>query len=107
MAFGVDWHGRKKLSAGVGIDRNKVTGLTPISDVPLYTDSQARPLVLAKALLNSRQWYNLGTESSDPSDQGPGQLAYAAKHDAAGTSTKFLGEFWIRYSVTLQGSTTV
>lgn len=103
MAMGVDWYGRKKLTAITTIKRSNVTGLTPVVDVPLYTDSQGKPLVLPKGLLQSRQWYGLGAEASEDLDKGPGNLVYAAKHDQT-TGAKFLGEIWIRYNVTLQGS---
>lgn len=107
MAFGVDWAGAKKLSSVSVIDRSKVVGLTPLCDVPLYTDSQNRPLVLPRQYLNSRQWYSLsGGKTTAEEDLGLGNLAYSAYHDAV-TSSKFLGEFWIRYRVTLQGSTEV
>lgn len=107
MAFGIDWAGAKKLSALSVIDRSKVVGLTPLCDVPLYTDSQNRPLVLPKQYLNSRQWYSLGGgKNSAEEDLGPGNLAFSAYHDAV-TASKFLGEFWVRYRVTLQGSTEV
>lgn len=107
IAFGIDWASEKKLSDTTKPDRSKVVGLTPLSDVPLYSDSQNRPLVLPKQYLNSRQWYSLSkTSSSTAQELGLGALAYSAYHDAV-TSSKFLGEFWIRYRVTLQGSTQV
>lgn len=102
MAFGVDWHGRNKLSDLKAIDRAKVTGLTPVSDVPLYTDSAMKPLVLPKNLLQSRQWYSMAGTNLPDAELGPGQIVYAAKHDTA--TSKFLGELWIRYRVVMQGS---
>lgn len=103
IAFGIDWHGRKKLAGVDTFTRAQVTGLTPVCDVPVYTDSVNKPLVLPKNLLNSRQWYALGVAAEV--DAGPGQLAYAAKHDS--TTSKFLGELWITYSLTMQGSTSI
>lgn len=102
IAFGVDWTGRNKLS-GVGLDRNKVLGLTPLCDVPVWTDSSNRPLVLPRAEIQSRAWYGLGGEMAEI-DAGPGNLAYSAYHDEV-TAGKFLGEFWIRYRIRLQGTT--
>lgn len=101
IAFGVDWTGRSKLS-GVGIDRKKVTGLTPLCDVPVWTDSTNRPLSLPKGELQTRPWYGLGDVTEI--DAGPGNLAFSVYHDTV-TSEKFLGEFWIRYRVLLQGTT--
>lgn len=102
IAFGVDWTGRNKLSTSVGLDRNKVTGLTPLCDVPVWTDSTNRPLNLPRKELQTRPWYGLGTDVPEM-DSGPGQLAFSVMHDNA--SNKFLGEFWIRYRVRLQGTT--
>lgn len=101
IAFGVDWTGRSKLS-GVAIDRKKVTGLTPLCDVPVWTDSTNRPLTLPVSELQTRPWYGLGSQTEI--DAGPGNLAYSVYHDTV-SGEKFLGEFWIRYRVKLQGTT--
>lgn len=103
MAFGVDWTGRKKLA--LEVDRSKVLALTPLSDVPVWSDSTRQPLVLPKKYLSSRPWYGLAT-GSDEIDTTPGQLAYACKHDST-SGEKFLGEFWISYKVTLQGTNAI
>lgn len=101
IAFGVDWTGRAKLS-GFELDRSKVLGLTPLCDVPVWTDSTNKPLVLPRSDLSTRSWYGLG--EVDDMDSGPGNLVYSAYHDQV-TSGKFLGEFWIRYKARLQGTT--
>jgi hypothetical protein len=85
-------------------DRAQVSALYPVNDHPIWQSSSLR---VAKDLLMSRKWYATqsitGEASFDSFDYGPGTLEVGATHDSS-TSAKVLGEFWVSYSVTLDGS---
>lgn len=88
--------------------RAEVSGLYPVCDHPVWQKSN---LPVAKSLLMSRNWYATPTSSSgaappgtaaDPVDLAPGSLLIGVS--AVSPAAPLVGELWIHYSVTLDGT---
>ena len=85
--------------------RATVSALYPVNDHPVW---QGATLVVNKDLLMSRKWYATKSTSGvasnvDNLDLCPGTFLYGIDHDAD-VKANFYGEFWITYSVTLDGT---
>jgi hypothetical protein len=83
-------------------DRIGVTSLTPVNDHPVWQSGQSTPLVVPSNMLMTRTWYQLNG-SSDSFDQAVGTFYCALTHDSA-TAAESRGEFWIRYTVEMEGT---
>jgi len=85
-------------------DRKSISALTPVSDNALWQPSQ---LPIPKRLLMTRTWYATTPSQTasgiDQFDLSPGTLMIGAQSSAP-TSDLFAGEFWVTYSVTLDGT---
>jgi hypothetical protein len=95
-------YGVKLMDADVAKNpssRIEVSALYPVNDHPIWQGSN---LPVAKSLLQSRLWYAT-YGSIDPVEQGPGTLQVGIAHDAL-TADKYVGEFWITYTVTFDGT---
>lgn len=79
--------------------RVAVSALFPVNDHPIW---QGSTLPVAKSLLQSRLWYAT-YGSIDPVEQAPGTLQVGIAHDSL-TADKYVGEFWITYCVTFDGT---
>lgn len=86
--------------------RQVVSSLFPVNDHPVW--QTAAPLVVSKKLLQSRQWYatspsgGLPAAPFDSFDYAPGSLQIGAQ--VFTTADLFLGEIWVSYTATLDGS---
>lgn len=54
-------------------------------------------------MLMSRKWYALNTAQNDPFDQQMGKFYVGVSHDAKAVSES-RGEFWISYTVEMEGT---
>lgn len=88
--------------------RAEVSGLYPVCDHPVWQKSS---LPVARSLLMSRNWYATPTNSggaappgtaADPVDLAPGSLLVGVS--AVSPAAPLVGELWIHYSVTLDGT---
>lgn len=84
--------------------RFDVSALSPVNDHPVWSCSNMR---VARDLLQSRMWYGIQdttviTDVKDLVDVAPGALQYGVESDLA--ENTLVGEFWISYSVTMDGS---
>lgn len=87
-------------------DRLVVSSLFPVNDHPVW--QTAAPLIVNKKLLQSRQWYatsqsgGLPAAPFDAFDYAPGSLQIGVQ---CSTDTDlFLGEIWVSYTATLDGT---
>jgi hypothetical protein len=80
--------------------RVAISALYPVNDHPIW---QGSTLPVAKPLLQSRLWYATYGNSIDTVEQAPGVLQVGISHDAL-AADKYVGEFWITYTVTFDGS---
>lgn len=84
--------------------RAEVSALYPVNDHPVW---QRAVLPVNKELLMSRKWYATPATdnfSGDAVDLAPGSLVVGCQAPATTTSNLFVGEFWVSYSVTLDGN---
>lgn len=85
-------------------DRKTVSALTPCNDNPIWQGSN---FDVPKRLLMTRTWYGTTPVSQasglDLLDLSPGTLMAGAQTSVS-QSALFLGEFWVSYSVTLDGT---
>lgn len=84
-------------------DRNGVTSLTPVNDHPVWQGSSSSPLTIPGEMLMTRKWYELNTSSKDAFDQAVGTFCCGFTHDSE-NQAKSRGEFWIRYTVEMEGT---
>lgn len=81
--------------------RAAVAALTPVKDHAVWQTSQ--PLVVPKEMLMTRQWYVLGDSQTDDFDRAVGCFHAGVSFDSS--PSKFVrGEFWISYTVELEGT---
>lgn len=99
VSYGVDWD----FSTTAELKRPAISGLTPNYSLAAHADSEKSPLVLPSRRIQSRLWYspNSGTEYKD---MGPGKLMWAVDGMSADKSDVTVGELWVAYSVTMQGT---
>lgn len=98
VTIGVDWDG-----ANVPTTRAGVSALSPNRTVPAWQDSESTPMSLPLERLRSRPWYVPQSSASDTTDKYPATIVYALD----GTSAKnkqTVGEIWISYQCTMQGT---
>lgn len=96
VAYGMDWG--LPVSSTLKPDRDQVLACTPVVDNPVWQRSK---FWLPKDQLQSRKWYSLDIDiTKDPLDACPGSILWHTTSRTAGT----LGEIWIEYRVTLQGT---
>jgi len=84
--------------------RAEVSALYPVNDHPVW---QRAVLPVAKDLLMSRKWYATragDAPAADALDLAPGSLIAGVDAPAAADKALFVGEFWVTYSVTLDGN---
>lgn len=96
VTVGVDWDWSATDPARV-----KIAGYTPSQSFSVWTDTQAKPLVLPPGRIQGRAWYTPAT--GDAVDKGPGKLCYGVTGSKP-TSDKVYGELWVRYTVTMEGT---
>lgn len=94
MGFDWDW------SQG-DTDRTTLSGYTPNSTNACWADTEKTPMVLPQNRLQARIWYT--PQTGQWSDKGPGKLHYAASGTSS-ASPQTLGEIWVCYSLTMQGT---
>lgn len=54
-------------------------------------------------MLMSRKWYALNTDKADAFDKGMGKFCVGLTHDGESVA-KSRGEFWISYTVEMEGT---
>lgn len=84
-------------------DRMGVTSLTPVNDHAVWQSGRPTPLVVPQSMLMTRAWYELNGSSTDPFDQAIGTFYCSFTHDVAQTAAS-RGEFWVRYTVEMEGT---
>lgn len=95
IVFGVDWN-----SSLTAVKRESVQALTPVSEVPVW---QSMQLALPADRLMSRKSYSLNSTQMD--ERQPGLFCYHVKCDAT-SAAQTVGDFWLEYTVRLQGTQT-
>lgn len=85
--------------------RADVTNLTPVNDHAVWQSGSSTPLVVPSDMLMSRKWYVLNSTSADAYDKALGSFCCGVSHDSKAT-TSTLGEFWVSYSVEMEGTRT-
>lgn len=99
VSMGVDWD-----NSPTTIDRSKVSSMTPNMTCAAWHDGEKTPLVLPASRLQSRSWYVPNATDAKLIDKGPGALVVAASVSKQTTQVA-IGEVWVHYSVTMQGTT--
>lgn len=84
-------------------DRMGVTSLTPVNDHAVWQSGRATPLVVPQSMLMTRAWYELNGTDTDPFDQAIGTFYCSFTHDNAALPSS-RGEFWVRYTVEMEGT---
>lgn len=84
-------------------DRMGVTSLTPVNDHAVWQSGKNTPLVVPQNMLMTRAWYELNGSNTDPFDQALGTFYCSFTHDVAQTAAS-RGEFWVRYTVEMEGT---
>nr|QXN75441.1 MAG: hypothetical protein [Grapevine-associated sobemo-like virus 1] len=98
VTVGVDWD-----FAGNNLTRQNVSALTPCFTIQVSHDGEGRPLNLPANKLQSRAWYTPYAERTVPLvDKGPGRVHWAVT--SSQPKDTVLGELWVHYSVTMQGT---
>lgn len=97
IALGIDYD----VQTPTTLTRAKVVAQTPSVSVPLWQDTEGRPLIIPPNRLQSRAWYV--STASDTVDTAPATLFFSAS--ASSSSTKMtLGEIWVDYTVMFSGT---
>lgn len=102
---GIITYGFQFNSDGSITTRSNVTDLTPVNDHPVWQSGQMTPLVVPQEMLQTRKWYVLNSTQADTYDKALGTFCVGASHDSA-AAAKTLGEFWVSYSVEMEGTRT-
>lgn len=98
ISYGVAYNNTRSVSS-----RELVTSLTPCNDHPVWQSTGVAPLIIPGDMLMSRKWYSLNSGSDDPFDQQMGKFYVGISHDVA-NSKQSRGEFWISYTVEMEGT---
>lgn len=98
VSYGMDWDFATNPS-----NRESVASLTPSVTCAAWQDTESKALMLPTNRLQSRAWYLPNTDDAKPLDKGPGRLLWGATGKKESTVT-VLGEIWVEYSVTMQGT---
>lgn len=102
-AVGTDYGGMVSVGADFQCTaavktRGDVSAYSPNASFAAWADTQSRPMVVPQAKLRGRGWY-IPSGSGDTVDKYPFSLKWAA---AGGKKT--IGELWVQYTVTMQGT---
>lgn len=97
VAMGIDFDSSR--TAGVG--RSQVVAYTPSMTCACWADTESKPLIIPPPRLQTRNWY---LTSATGFDASPGTLMWAANGESSATADKVLGEIWVEYSITFQGT---
>lgn len=97
ITYGVAYNNQKIL------DRMGVTSLTPVNDHAVWQSGRPTPLVVPQNMLMTRAWYELNGTGTDPFDQAIGTFYCSFTHDKSDASAS-RGEFWVRYTVEMEGT---
>lgn len=84
-------------------DRMGVTSLTPVNDHAVWQSGRPTPLVVPQNMLMTRLWYELNGKDTDPFDQALGTFYCSFTHDVK-NQAESRGEFWVRYTVEMEGT---
>lgn len=98
VSYGVAYNNTRSITT-----RELVTSLTPCNDHPVWQSTGITPLIIPTDMLMSRKWYALNTSADDPFDQQMGKFYVGISHDNA-TAAESRGEFWISYTVEMEGT---
>lgn len=98
ISYGVAYNGSQSATT-----RELVTSLTPCNDHPVWQSTGVTPLVVPPEMLMSRKWYALNVKDTDAFDTAMGKFCVGLSHDSE-PSAKSRGEFWISYSVEMEGT---
>lgn len=98
ISYGVAFNGSESIKS-----RDLVTSLTPCNDHPVWQSTGISPLVIPGDMLMSRRWYPLNVTGGDQFDKGMGKFCVGLTHDAEKVA-KSRGEFWISYTVEMEGT---
>lgn len=98
ISYGVAYNNTRQVST-----RELVTSLTPCNDHPVWQSTGVAPLVIPSDMLMSRKWYSLNSGSDDPFDQQMGKFYVGLSHDVD-PQGQSRGEFWISYTVEMEGT---
>lgn len=98
ISYGVAFNNSKSVTT-----RDMVVALTPVNDHPVWQSSVNAPLIIPAEMLMSRKWYALNTTLADDFDLQIGKFCVGMTHDQEGAS-KSRGEFWINYTVEMEGT---
>lgn len=108
-AVGTTWGGL--VSMGVNLDSDQsivvtravVVAMTPSCTNAAWMDTESKPLTLNGSQLRTRDWYFHNDTSLKNVDRGPGVLYWALDGTSSKSKTT-VGEIWIHYSITMQGT---
>lgn len=98
ISYGVAYNNTKSIST-----RELVTSLTPCNDHAVWQSTGVAPLIIPSDLLMSRKWYALNSTGDDAFDAQMGKFYVGLSHDTISTAES-RGEFWISYSVEMEGT---
>lgn len=96
VSVGVDWD-----STGSQSSRSSVVALTPNFTTPAWCDTEKNPLTCKVNQLQARLWFAHNTKVD--MIKGPGKIFWAVDATSAATKTT-VGEIWVEYRITLQGT---
>lgn len=99
VTYGVDWD----FVTTNDIGRERISSLTPSATLAAWSDNQTKPLVLQPAKIQSRRFFSPNATTEDNSNKGPGKIHWATSVSAQAADT-IVGELWVSYSVTMQGT---
>lgn len=108
-AVGTTWGGLVSMGfmldsdQSVDVTRTNVVAMTPSCTNAAWMDTEPRPLVLKGSQLRTRDWYFHNDADLKNIDKGPGTLYWALDGTNA-TAAMTVGEVWLHYSITMQGT---
>lgn len=98
ISYGVAFNGSASVTS-----RDLVCALTPCNDHPVWQSTGITPLAIPADMLMSRRWYPLNVTGGDAFDKGMGRFCVGLTHDADKVA-RSRGEFWISYTVEMEGT---
>jgi hypothetical protein len=96
------------ISYGIAYNQQAITtragvlSLTPCNDHAVW-QSGPQPLRIPPNMLMTRKWYVLNSTGSDKFDESVGSFYFGLTHDSE-NAAKARGEFWVRYTVEMEGT---
>uniref|UniRef100_A0AB38ZKG1 Capsid protein n=1 Tax=Suncus murinus ribovirus 4 TaxID=3139578 RepID=A0AB38ZKG1_9VIRU len=97
ISYGVAFNNSTSITS-----RDLVVALTPCNDHPVWQSSGSSPLNIPAEMLMSRKWYPLNAKA-EANDISMGRFCVGLTHDS-GETPQSRGEFWISYSVEMEGT---